>query len=156
MKFDADRFSQLAGLPNPPKAGTKKPLTEGRTTKAKQGEPAEIKELRRIIRREAKQMVESMKRREVQKDTHTVRKLQKTRSLTEAIAMGFAGPGFGGKSFALGGPMTSARSFASLKEGDWTMSKGEMIEFLVDQGHDEADLEGKSDDELANLISGGA
>jgi len=44
--------------------------------------------------------------------------IQQKKSLTEAITMGFAGFGFGGKNPVLGGPMTSASRFASLREAD--------------------------------------
>lgn len=46
------------------------------------------------------------------------------KNLSEALTLGFAGPGFGGdKRIAFGAPMTSARSIASLfemKEDDET------------------------------------
>ncbi len=44
--------------------------------------------------------------------------LQQKKSLTEAITMGFAGIGFGGRNGIIGGPMTSASRFASLVEAE--------------------------------------
>jgi len=43
----------------------------------------------------------------------SVDSIQSKKSLTEAIALGFAGIGFGGKSPVLGGPLTSASRLAS-------------------------------------------
>ena len=70
---------------------TKEQLNE---TKQVEVEASDEDKLRRVIRREAKAM------------------------LKENVTMGFGGPGFGGPSLALGGPMTSARQIASFNKSD--------------------------------------
>jgi hypothetical protein len=63
-------------------------------TKQVEVEASDEDKLRSVIRREAKAM------------------------LKESVTMGFGGPGFGGPSLALGGPMTSARQIASHNKSD--------------------------------------
>ena len=121
MKFDTDRFAKLAGLPASDKAESAAPkssasrsvMTEARRVARAQApllnESAEVQKLRAIIRREALSVIKEMRE-------GALSRVQGKKSLNEAVTMGFYGPGFGGKSFILGGPMTSASRFASLKE----------------------------------------
>jgi len=69
-------------------------------------ESAEITQLRSIIRNEARTMIAEMRKASGSK-----------KGLSEALTLGFAGPGFGGdKRVAFAAPLTSARSIASLFE----------------------------------------
>lgn len=130
MDFDTDRFAKLAGLPSSkthspaPKApdrsehAVRSVMTESHSRKSSDHihESAEIKKLRSIIRREALSVLKQMNESKLAVRDTDLLKAQKRKSLTEAVTMGFYGPGFGGKSFVLGGPMTSASGFASLVE----------------------------------------
>ena len=117
MEFNSKRFLKLAGLPdNEPVAHERpspRPLTES-ARRAPAMSADELK-LRSLIRREAQRMLSERASRSA---SPSVAGIQQKKSLTEAITMGFAGFGFGGKNPVLGGPMTSASRFASLREAD--------------------------------------
>jgi len=123
MEFDFKRFSKLAGLSDAVDASSSNDVTPAssaqrlvESTNAKGArssvitESADVKQLRQIVRREAKRMIQE---RLGQQKNPNVEKVQSKKSLSEAVAMGFAGIGFGGTSPALGGPMTSARRIVS-------------------------------------------
>lgn len=129
MKFDLDRFAKLAGLPNDKAtpapsadrpAATRSVMSEGRKNAAPSRieESAEIQKLRSIIRRETIAVFKKMNESKLAVRDADLLKTQQSKSLNEAITMGFYGPGFGGKTFILGGPMTSASRFSSLVESD--------------------------------------
>jgi hypothetical protein len=127
MKFDIDRFAQLAGLPasknTAPTPAVSAPseravMTESRRVPARAQESADIQKLRSIIRRETVAVLKQMNESKLAVREADLLKTQKSKSLNEAITMGFYGPGFGGKSFVLGGPLTSAARFSSLVEAE--------------------------------------
>lgn len=124
MKFDIDRFAKLAGIRSaaeaPKSAAPTAPASVLKESSSRLAESAEIKQLRQIIRSETRAILESAKASKTQSVDALVENVQRSRSLTEAMAtLGFAGPGFGNnKSFVLGGPMTSASRIASLHEED--------------------------------------
>lgn len=157
MKFDLDRFSKLAGLEQDKDSSsstvsrerTNAPglMSEGRRQSNRLvRESADMQKLRAIIRRETavvlKQMNES---RSGIKDRDLI-KTQSSKKLTEAIAMGFYGPGFGGnKQSILGGPMTSAFRINSIIESD--EEKDPSLE-EEDENLEDSDLrENEEDDE---------
>lgn len=117
MEFNSKRFLKLAGLPdNEPVAHERpspRPLTE--SARRAPAMSADEQKLRSLIRREAQRMLSE---RTARSTSPSVAGIQQKKSLTEAITMGFAGFGFGGKNPVLGGPMTSASRFASLREAD--------------------------------------
>jgi hypothetical protein len=127
MKFDIDRFAKLAGIRGtvdaPKSAAPAAPAAVLKESASRLEESAEIKNLRRIIREETRSILTS--RNSAKKtDEALVEGVQRSKSLTEAMAtLGFLGPGFGGNNaFVLGGPMTSASRIASLREEDETAS----------------------------------
>lgn len=122
MEFNEKRFLQLAGIhskesvsPSAQRAepAERRPLTES-AKRASAMSPDEQK-LRALIRREAQKMISE---RATRTANPNVARIQQKKSLTEAITMGFAGIGFGGRNGVLGGPMTSASRFASLVESE--------------------------------------
>lgn len=143
MEFDTKRFLQLAGIPDRETAGPSsvntapRPLVE--SARRAPAMSADEQKLRTIIRREAKKMISERAAMMANSDVVSV---QSKKSLTEAITMGFAGFGFGGKSPVLGGPMTSASKFASLYESetDSSLDEGESV------SDDEGTLTSESDD----------
>lgn len=151
MKFDTDRFAKLAGLPAAkteptpaaarPAPANRSVMNESRRSPARIQESAEIKELRAIIRKETLAVLKQMNESKLAVRDADLLKTQRTKSLNEAITMGFYGPGFGGKSFVLGGPMTSASRFASLIESD--LEEMEESDVADDEGtlKSESDLE---------------
>lgn len=157
MKFDVKRFSQLAGIPEAPAVEPKRatraeqpqspgPVPEPRRLDEVRVERSDEARLREIIRREACRMVRERFARGA-----SVEALQEKKSLTEAIAMGFAGPGFGGPSGALGGPLTSARRLASgaqVEEGmfpSWNPSEMRVGAVMDDVGRDVLELDAEEE-----------
>ena len=152
MEFDTKRMSKLAGLPDVDV--DVKPVVRGRsslkqlTESAKQtpAMSADEQKLRSLIRREAQRMPSERVSRSTNPD---VTGIQQKRSLTEAIAMGFAGFGFGGKSPVLGSPMTSASRFASLYESENAatneLEEGDASEDEIKKEADDADDAGEDD-----------
>jgi hypothetical protein len=109
MNFDTKRLSQLAGISDCD--SDSEVIDVAPVTRAPMGRPQRLvegqsygdeKQLRLIIRREARRMIQER-----------LQSPSGKKSLTEAIALGFPGMGFGGTSPVLGGPMTSARNVAS-------------------------------------------
>jgi len=134
MEFDTKRMLKLAGVSDGEATTSKKvvsrPLVE--STRRVNGTSADEQKLRSLIRREAQKMLSERAARAAKPDvTH----VQQKKSLTEAIAMGFAGFGFGGKSPVLGGPMTSASRIFGLQES-------ELQESPVDECDEDAGPEG--------------
>ena len=126
MEFDRDRLAKLAGIrgDEAPTQGAQPVMTsasgiirEGRTAR-RPAESADVRRLREIIRAETRSMIAEARAQRSVAESGDLQRIQGRRSLREAAAMGFYGPGFGGKSFILGGPMTSASRFSSLKEVD--------------------------------------
>lgn len=122
MEFNEKRFLQLAGIHSKEAANSSEQRTEpterrSLTESAKRAPAASSDEqkLRALIRREAQKMISE---RAVRAANPDVARIQQKKSLTEAITMGFAGIGFGGRNGVLGGPMTSASRFASLVESE--------------------------------------
>lgn len=118
MDFDTRRLSQLAGISDSD-SSSEEPhrltaSSSGRSRARRLDEtcqgPSDESQLRLIIRREARRMIQE---RLSHRSGVNLSALQEKKSLSEAITMGFAGLGFGGTSPVLGGPMTSARSIAS-------------------------------------------
>lgn len=145
MEFDTKRFLKLAGLPDhdvaasaPAPSSAPRPLVE--SARRAPARSADEQKLRSLIRREAQRMISE---RAAMSASPDVSKLQQKKSLTEAITLGFAGIGFGGKNPVLGGPMTSAKRFASLEESmeEEKKSEGDDLETESDGvGDDEGDL----------------
>lgn len=117
MNFDTKRLSQLAGITGPgldiesesyDMSSQPRRLDERRVPAGT--DTGDERQLRLIIRKEARKMIQERLFRQKSVDLHA---LQKKKSLTEAIAMGFAGPGFGSNDHVLGGPLTSAPGVAS-------------------------------------------
>lgn len=153
MEFNSKRFLKLAGLPdNEPSAhesSAPRPLTESaRRTPAMS---ADEQKLRSLIRREAQRMMSERKSRS---GSPNLTNIQQKKSLTEAITMGFAGFGFGGKNPVLGGPMTSASRFASLHEADGAEDEEGTLEMdevdSLDETDDLDESSGQEDDELGD------
>lgn len=117
MEFDTKRMLKLAGVSDGESTASKKvanrPLVE--STRHVNGTSADEQKLRSLIRREAQKMLGERALRVANPD---VSNIQQKKSLTEAITMGFAGFGFGGKSPVLGGPMTSASRIFGLQESE--------------------------------------
>jgi hypothetical protein len=149
MKFDAKRFSQLAGLPEVPetpgrsKVAGDEPLSEPRRLTEAGRPTSDEARLREIIRREARRMVSERLSR---KPDASVEDLQQKKSLTEAITMGFAGVGFGGPGPVLGGPLTSARRIASAPQVEeamfpsWSPAEYRVGSMVDDVGRDELEI----------------
>ena len=117
MEFNSKRFLKLAGLPDAEPVAQVRPSPRPLTESARRSPAmsADEQKLRSLIRREAQRMISE---RATRTANPSVAAIQQKKSLTEAITMGFAGFGFGGKSPVLGGPMTSTSRFASLSEAE--------------------------------------
>ncbi len=152
MEFDRDRLAKLAGIrgdeaptqgAQPVRTSESGIIREGRTA-PRSSESADVSRLREIIRAETRSMIAEARAQRSAAESGDLQLIQGRRSLREAAAMGFYGPGFGGKSFVLSGPMTSASRFASLKEVDEleeTDDKNEMDEPDHKNEMDEPDIE---------------
>lgn len=159
MKFDVKRFSQLAGIPDAPAVEPKRatraeqrqspgPVSELRRIDEARPERSDEARLREIIRSEARRMV---RERFAHGSETLVEALQEKKSLIEAIAMGFAGPGFGGPIGVLGGPLTSARrlfSKSQVEEGmfpSWNPSEMSVGATMDDVGRDVLELDAEEE-----------
>lgn len=154
MKFDAKRFSQLAGLPEAPevssrsKAKSDEPVSAPRRLTETRKVKSDEARLREIIRTEARKMVSERLSR---KPVASIEALQQRKSLTEAITMGFAGVGFGGPSPALGGPLTSARRIASAPQVEesmfpsWSPEEYRVGSMVDDVSRDELEIEAQEE-----------
>jgi hypothetical protein len=134
MKFNSQRFCQLAGIRETPTAPAAQPVpAQGRSLNESKASPmsADERRLRDIIRAEARRMIAE------RTGGTSVESIQSKRSLTEAIALGFAGIGFGGKANILGGPFTSARTVMSTQVNE-AEEPDESDEDEDDESDDEA------------------
>lgn len=166
MEFDSKRFLKLAGLPDNEPAVSERPAPRPLTESARRAPvmSADEQKLRSLIRREAQRMLSERALRPVGSN---LARAQQKKSLTEAITMGFAGFGFGGKSPVLGGPMTSASRFASLREADGVedeegtlgeaddMDEADSLEEMDELDERDESWEGSSDDEDDMMRRGG-
>lgn len=166
MEFDSKRFLKLAGLPDNEPSAVERPSPRALTESARRAPvmSADEQKLRSLIRKEAQRMLGERTSRSASSNLAGPRQ---KKSLTEAITMGFAGFGFGGKSPVLGGPMTSASRFASLYEADGVEDEegtlGEADELDEMDELDETDdmserdqsWEGSTDDEDDMMRRGG-
>jgi hypothetical protein len=129
MKFDTDRFARLAGLDNKRDAKPthqaptqRSVMTEGslrRDSKSQLNESDDMKKLRSIIRRETLVVLKQMNESSLAVRDVDIVRAQKKKSLNEAIAMGFYGPGFGDNRAAiLGGALTSGSRLFSITESE--------------------------------------
>lgn len=117
MEFNSKRFLKLAGLPDNESVAHETPAPRPLTESARRAPvmSADEQKLRSLIRKEAQRMLSERTSRSA---SSSLAGLQQKKSLTEAITMGFAGIGFGGRNGIIGGPMTSASRFASLVEAE--------------------------------------
>lgn len=130
MEFDRDRLAKLAGIRGedaPTTAAPQAPvrrsepgglIREGRAAAARRPlrESAEVQQLRGIIRRETRSVMREMAAERAAIREGNITQLQTRRSLKEAVAMGFYGPGFGdSRQGILGGPIRS--------RGPWDLSE---------------------------------
>ena len=105
MEFDPDRLAKLAGIsgsdaatttaaPHTPASAPGGLIRESAASSRRAPESKEVKQLRQLIRAEASQMIREM------------RSQRAGSRLSESVAMGFYGPGFGdSRQGILGGPM---------------------------------------------------
>lgn len=152
MKFDTDRFARLAGLDSKRdvksthQAPTQRSvMTEGSrrsASKSQLNESDDMKKLRSIIRRETLVVLKQMNESSLAVRDIDVVRAQKKKSLNEAIAMGFYGPGFGdSRASILGGAMTSGSRLFSITE-----SEEDGLEDTDAEDADESLEEGEEDD----------
>lgn len=123
MEFDPDRLAKLAGIsgaePASKPAVKQAPASSGliresAALRKHSSESKEVKQLRQLIRTEASQVIREMKAERRALAEGDLTRLQTRRSLNEAVAMGFYGPGFAGsRASTLGGPMTSSGRLSS-------------------------------------------
>lgn len=146
MEFSTKRFLQLAGIRDLPEVTTpashaspSQPRQLVESAKRTPVESSDEQKLRTLIRSEAQRMLSERITRYTNPD---ITKIQQKKSLTEAITMGFTGIGFGGKTPALGGPLTSARmTFTNLVSEAEETSEEDKLEEL-----DETDKVEESED----------
>lgn len=147
MEFDPDRLAKLAGIsgtePASKPAVKQAPASSGliresAALRKHSSESKEVKQLRQLIRTEASQVIREMKAERLALAEGDLTRLQTRRSLSEAVAMGFYGPGFAGsRASTLGGPMTSSgRLFVNENQIIDPALENEAIEFLKKQGLD--------------------
>jgi hypothetical protein len=129
MEFDPDRLAKLAGIsgaePVSKPAAKQAPapsglIRESAASSRRSHESREVKQLRQLIRTEASQVIREMRAERRALAEGNITRLQTRRSLTEAVAMGFYGPGFGDpRAPVLGGPIGSRTGwFLNEQEGD--------------------------------------
>jgi hypothetical protein len=127
MEFDRDRLAKLAGIrgdeaptqgAQPVRTSESGIIREGRTA-PRSSESADVSRLREIIRAETRSMIAEARAQRSAAESGDLQRIQGRRSLREAAAMGFYGPGFAGSPRpVLGGPMSSSGRLAWLTEAE--------------------------------------
>lgn len=142
MEFDPDRLAKLAGISGAEPVSTPKPaakqapaasglIRESAAPRRRSPESKEVRQLRQLIRTEASQVIREMRAERRALAEGDLTRLQTRRSLNEAVAMGFYGPGFAG-----GNSGRPSRLFEN--ESGATPSPNELFKALLDAGAIEA------------------
>lgn len=158
MEFDLDRLAKLAGISGEEaKPATKQEsapsalIRESASSRRRVTESKEVNQLRNIIRRETHSVMREMRAERRSLAEGDITNLQEKRSLNEAVAMGFYGPGFGGtRGSVLGGPFGS--------RGSWPLVESNYEEGSEDNSADDLNeaeemLKSLSDEALEQVAS---
>ena len=109
-------------------------LSESRSIH-RSSESADVSRLREIIRSETRSMIAEARAQRALAESGDLQRIQGRRSLREAAAMGFYGPGFAGSPRpVLGGPMSSSGRLAWLTEAEAAPADAGAEPIKIDSG----------------------